>query len=311
MRVVDADEVRRETPWPDLIDAVAAAFRDGAEMPTRHHHTMTVPGDADATLLLMPCWVPGDVVGVKVANVFPSNSARGLPAVNGSYLLMDGRTGAVLAVLDGGELTARRTAAASALAARLLARDDAARLLVVGTGRLAPLLAEAHAAVRPIREVMVWGRNADKAAAVAAGLDNAAAVGDLAAAAQSADVISCATLSQAALIHGAWLRPGCHLDLVGAFRPDMREADDAALARARVFVDTRAGALSEGGDLVQAIAGGAMTPDDVVADLAALVRGDDPGRRTAEEITAFKSVGAALEDLAAARLAAQRLGIRP
>ena len=309
MRVVDADEVRRETPWPELIDALAEAFRDGAEMPVRHHHTVGVPGEPDATLLLMPCWIPGETVGVKVANVFPGNAARGLAAVNGSYILMDGRTGAIQAVLDGGELTARRTAAASALAARYLARDDAATLLVVGTGRLAPLLAQAHGAVRPIRRVLVWGRDPAKAAAVADGLGNAVAVDDLAAAAREADVISCATLSKEALIHGDWLKAGCHLDLVGAFRPDMREVDDAALARARVFVDTRGGALREGGDLVQAIAAGAMSADEVVADLAALVRGEDPGRRMHSEITAFKSVGAALEDLAAARLVAGRLGI--
>lgn len=309
MKLIDAATVARETPWLELIDALAAAFRDGAEMPTRHHHDVHVPGDPDATLLLMPCWIPGETVGVKVANVFPGNSARGLPAVNGTYLLMDGRTGEMRAVLDGGELTARRTAAASALAARYLARADAATLLVVGTGRLAPLLAEAHRAVRPIGRVMIWGRNPDKAAAVAKGLDNAVAVDDLARAAGEADVISCATLSQAALIHGAWLKPGCHLDLVGAFKPDMREADDDALAAARVFVDTRAGALKEGGDLVQAMASGAIAEGNIVAELADLVRDTDPGRRDDREITVFKSVGAALEDLAAARLVAQRLGI--
>ncbi len=275
-------------------------------MPQRHHHTVAVPGDADGTLLLMPCWRADDVLGVKVATVFPGNAARGVPSVNGTYLLMSGTTGAIEAVIDGGELTARRTAAASALAARYLARREARRLLVVGTGRLAPLLAQAHAHVRPIDTIWVWGRSAGKAEALAATLARAGyaaeATQDLEAAARQADVISCATLSKSALIKGDWLQPGSHLDLVGAFRADMREADDDALAQAQVFVDTRDGVLAEGGDVVQAIAGGRMTAADIAADLAAMCRGDHAGRADETATTVFKSVGAALEDLAAARL---------
>ena len=230
----------------------------------------------------------------------------GIPAVNAAVLLMDGTTGAVLALIDGGEVTARRTAASSALAASYLAREDAAHLVVPGTGRLGGgNLIEAHAAVRPIRRVTIWGRSPEKAEAAAArwygkGLD-VSATRDLATAVGEADIVSTATLAREPVLRGEWLTPGTHVDLVGNFAPDAREADDAALRRATVFVDTRA-ALKTGGDLVMAMAGGALQESDIAADLYDLTRGIHPGRRDPEEITLFKSVGAAIEDLAAARL---------
>ena len=310
MLTLGADEVRRALDWPSTIAALNAMFRSGCEMPVRHHHTIEVPGAAAATLLLMPAWTIGGYLGVKVVNVFPGNAATGLPAVTGLYLLFSATTGALLATLDGPELTARRTAAASALAARYLARDDAARLLVVGTGRLAANLAAAHAAVRPICKVTIWGRDPAKAAAIATALSaeglNAAAGDDLAAAVRSADIVSCATLARAPLVMGAWLAPGTHLDLVGGFTPGMREADDEAVRRSNVFVDTRAGAMAEAGDIVAPIANGTLTPDGVCADLFELARGQHPGRKSREEITLFKSVGVALEDLAAAALTYRR-----
>ncbi len=256
----------------------------------------------------MPAGTPsagaGDFLGVKIVNVFPGNFSRGLPAVSGLYVLQSGVTGAPLATMDGTRLTLWRTAAASALAARYLARPDAKRLLVVGAGALAPFLARAHASQRRIETIAVWNHRPEGAhklaeSLIALGL-RAHATEHLQEAVREADVISCATLSQAPLIAGAWLRPGQHLDLVGAFSMHMREADDAALKRARVFVDTSA-ALDEGGDVAQALANGALARADVVADLAALVRGA-PGRGGDEEITLFKSVGAAIEDLAAAML---------
>ena len=219
--------------------------------------------------------------------------------------------GAPLALLDGQALTVWRTAAASALAAGYLARPDSARLLMVGTGALAPHLIQAHATVSPIREVVVWGRRSDRAQAVIDSLDLPdiafSVADDLAAAVGGADVVSCATISVDPLIQGDWLRPGQHLDLVGAFRPDMRESDDVAVTRARLFVDTRAGALKEGGDLAIPLAAGVIAETDVVADLYDLTRGAAAGRKADDEITLFKSVGAALEDLAAAQLAVARL----
>jgi ornithine cyclodeaminase len=209
----------------------------------------------------------------------------------------------------------RRTAAASALAADFLARPDARVLAVVGTGQLAPELARAHAAVRPIERMVVWGRSPEKAARVAAALTDdgfrAEPVADLRAAVETADVVTCATLAVEPLVKGEWLRPGCHLDLVGSFTPAMREADHEAVRRARVFVDTREGALSEAGELVQGLAAGALTEDAIAGELADLCRGAVAGRQTASEITLFKSVGTALEDLVAAELAVERASAAP
>lgn len=311
MLVLDEAETRNALPFPGLIEALDRMFRAAPEVPKRHHHAMEVPGEAEATLLLMPAWLSGRYFGVKMVSVFPGNGKRGLPAIFGSYLLSSGTTGELLAIFDGGELTARRTAAASALASRYLSRPDSSKLLVVGTGRLSANLVEAHAAVRPIREVAIWGRDLGKAQDIA---DRLAPLGfpisateDLATAAAGADIISCCTLSEQPLVKGEWLKPGCHLDLVGAFKPSMRESDDEAVRRARIYVDTRAGALSEGGDLIQPIRGGVITPDDIVAELADLAGGTGAGRCSDAEITLFKSVGAGLEDLAGAIFALERV----
>lgn len=285
-------------------------FADGCEMPVRHHHTIKVAGEPDATLLLMPAWQTGAFLGVKIAAVFPGNSARAKAAVNASYVLMSATTGETLAFIDGGELTARRTAAASALAAGYMARPDASHLLVAGTGRLALNLVEAHASVRPISKVTIWGRDFGKASDVAR---RAAELGfeakpaaDLQLACGEADIISVATLSSQPVIFGDWLKPGVHVDLIGAFRPDTRESDDEAMRRATVFVDTRAAATKEAGDIVMAIASGALVAGDIRADLFELCRGGIAARSSPGEITLFKSVGAALEDLAGAILAWRR-----
>lgn len=311
MRMIDAETVKRCTAFGPLVEAIREMFRADCVMPVRHHHSVGVPGEADATLLLMPAWTEGEYLGVKLVNVFPGNAARGLPAVSGVYVLFDGRTGQALATIDGGELTARRTAAASALAADYLARRDAEHLLVVATGRLAPNQVGAYRVVRPIRRVTVWGRNPERAAKVVEGLGGDIEAGvatDLEAAVAAADIISCATLATGPLIRGGWLRPGQHLDLIGGFTPDMREADDDCIRRATVFCDTRAGATAEAGDLVQPLASGVLTPAGIAADLYDLCRGGHPGRGSGDEITLFKSAGAALEDLAGALLAYEKAG---
>jgi ornithine cyclodeaminase len=306
--VVGEEELAAVLDDRSLVECLREAFREGAESPLRQHYAVGAPG-TEGTLLLMPAWQPGRALGVKVATVFPGNAARGRSAVQASYLLLDAQTGAPRALMDGAALTRRRTASASALAATYLARADSATLVMVGTGSLAPHLVAAHAAARPIREVRVWGRRQEKAAALASRLDRpglrVTAAERLEEAVRAADIVSCATLSEAPLVHGAWLRPGTHVDLVGGFTPYMREADDDAVRRSRVFVDTPA-ALQEAGDVVQPIARGLLRAEDV-ADLFDLVRGARPGRQGDAEITLFKSVGAALEDLAAARLAFARL----
>lgn len=321
MRILSAAEVDAALDDIALIDRLDALFRAGCEMPTRHHHVISEPlgaGSADAMLLLMPAWTkgPSGRVGVKIVTVFPDNGKKSLPSIYGQYLLLDGQTGASLALLDGTMLTKRRTACASGLASRYLSRPDSASLLMIGTGALAPQLIRVHAKVRPIREVAIWGRRPEEAEKLANELNQSlpgmigraisvGAVTDRRKAVAAADIVSCATLSKAPLVEGDWLREGQHIDLVGAFTPQMRESDDKAVGRARVFVDTRAGALKEGGDLVQPLVNGTIDEDDVIADLFELARGQQTGRLAgdATTITLFKSVGAALEDLAAAELA--------
>jgi ornithine cyclodeaminase len=305
MRHIDAEATRAALPFSLLIPALEAAFVAGCEVPPRHHHRIAATG-GDATLLLMPAWTPDRFLGVKIVNVFPGNGARGLPALSSCYLLCDGATGVHLALIDGNEITARRTAAASALAASFLSRPDSARMLVVGAGRVASLLPEAYRVVRPIERVDVWDRTRGNGAALAARLRTAGfdarAVDDIDAALAAADVVSCATLATAPLIDGARLRPGTHVDLIGSYARHMREADDETVRRASVFVDTAA-AIEDSGDLFHPIANGALRREDVRATLADLCRHQHRGRDRADEITLFKSVGTALEDLAAAMLA--------
>ena len=306
MLTVSAAEVDRTLTFPGLVETLRTAFREGAVQPVRHHHGVERPDGAASTLLLMPAWTDfnaagtsaGGHIGVKIVTVSPDNNAIGKPAVMGLYLLLDGVTGEPQALIDGQRLTQWRTACASALAASYLARKDASRLLVIGAGALSPFLAKAHSAVRPIASIRIWNRtpaNAEKVAATlrAEGLP-ASAAGDLDAELAEADIVS-----NTPLVKGALLKPGAHVDLVGGFTPTMRESDDDAIKRARVYVDTRAGATKEAGDIVQPLASGVLKPEAIVADLHELARGEKQGRQSDSEITLFKSVGAALEDLAA------------
>ncbi len=307
MLQLDAAELARRLNRRALIDALDAAFRRPCSVPARwrHHVDSVTPGERGGTLLMMPAWNPGGALGVKIATVFPDNPHKGLPAVCASYVLLDAATGQPRAILDGEELTQRRTGAASALASRHLSSPQASRMLMVGTGRLAPHLIESHLLVRPIREVRIWGRHADRARAVAQSLSRTdvavECTEDLEGAVKWADVVSCATLSRRPLVHGAWLKAGQHLDLVGAYTADMCETDDEAIARAELFVDTRSGALGESGEVIGAIARGVIDQGAIRAELSELASGSFK-RSRADAITLFKSVGTALEDLVAAEL---------
>ena len=307
MQLFDAESIRERLSWPRMLAALEEALQAQVEAPLRAHHSVAVPGGPSATLLAMPAWRSGRRLGVKLVTVFPGNTDRGLRSVAAVYVLFDARDGTPLALLDGEELTARRTAGASAYAASKLARRDARRLVMIGAGRLARPLIEAHRHVRPIERIDIWSRTLAHARATADacvrdGLPARAVTDlDLPAAVGSADIVSCATLATAPLVHGKWLRPGVHLDLVGAFTKNMRESDDRVMQRADlIVVDNRTGALAEGGDIVQAIASGAIDKDKIAGELRDLARGAHPGRTRADEITVFKSVGFALEDLAAA-----------
>lgn len=308
MRILDGAATRAGLPFPALIAALQERFAQGCTVPPRHVHEVDVPGGLSFTSLIMPAWIPGRYYGIKTINIAPGNAQRGLPGLHASYLLCDGSTGAPLALVDGDVLTHRRTAAASALAARWLARADAQHLLVVGAGQIARLLPEAYAAVRKLTQVSIWARSLPQAQALAeqlraAGLP-ARAVADLPAACAEADIVSCATLATEPVVQGAWLRPGTHLDLIGSFTPAMREADDACFAGASLWLDTEE-ALKKSGELLGPMARGVFTARDVRGTLATLARGEAPVRTSAAERTVFKSVGTALEDLAAAILACE------
>ena len=304
MKHFDTDATRGALAFSRLIPALRDAFAGEASVPPRHVHAVDA-GTDHGTLLIMPAWSDAGFLGIKTINIFPGNGARGLPGLHATYVLYDAHTGVPLALMDGNEITAQRTAAASALGASFLARADARRLLVLGTGRVARLLPAAHAAVRAIDEVRVWNHRPEGAQALAAQWRsegwNAQAATDLEAAVREADIVSCATLATSPLVRGEWLAPGSHLDLIGSFTPQMREADPSCFDGARTFIDTDE-ALAKAGDLLDAIAAGTLARNGVQATLAELCRGTREGRGGHGERTVFKAVGSALEDLAAATL---------
>ena len=301
MKIIGARAAAAALPFDRLIEALRVQFATGCEVPARHVHQPS----AGMTTLIMPAWVPGGAYVVKIVNIAPGNARVGLPGLHSTVLLHDGATGRPLALIDGDTITARRTAAASALAGSYLAREDARHLLVVGAGRVAALLPPAYATVRGIERVSLWARRPEAARALAArwrrqGFD-ARVAPSLERAAAEADIVSCATLSTRPIVQGGWLREGSHLDLIGSFTPQMREADDACFRGAGVYIDTPE-ALDKSGDLREPMASGVLVRDSVRGTLAQLCGSEVPGRRDAKERTVFKSVGNALEDLAAAML---------
>jgi ornithine cyclodeaminase/alanine dehydrogenase-like protein (mu-crystallin family) len=313
MQFIDAATVHARLSYPALIDVLDRAFRDGAIAPPRHHHHVPLAGGRpEATWLLMPAiqssapgaTTAGRFMGMKSVTAFPDNASRGKPAIHGMYLLLSAETGETIAVMDATSLTVWRTAAASALASRYLSRPDTHTMLMVGAGALAPYMIRAHASVRPIHDVMIWNRTPVAAERVAASLAgqpySVRAVTDLEAAARQADLISCATISAVPLIHGAWLKPGTHVDCAGAYKESLRETDDELVRRARIYADTMAGCFGEAGDILQPLKAGVITKAAVLGDLYDLARGKVAARGSADEITFFKSVGASIEDLAAA-----------
>lgn len=320
MRFITAPEIEIALDQKSLIEALRRAFRMGAsarpyQAPLRNRFYIENV-HADPTILLnMPSWqVDGDL-GIKMVTVNTGNPAKGLPMVQGVYLFLDAGTGKVRGILEAEMITVKRTAAASALASSYLSRSDASRLLIVGAGALARHFIDAHRAVRPISDVLVWNRTPKRVEELvanyrlqedASALNSIGVTDDLEAAVSGADIVTCITASSEPVIFGDWVREGTHVDLVGAFSPDSRESDDALVQKARIFVDTRTGALAEAGDLIIPMNKGLITEDDVAADLFDLTQGERDGRRFYEQITLFKNCGSAIEDLVAARLAYQR-----
>lgn len=305
MLIIDAECTRSSLPFDKLVPALKTAFCEPVEVPLRHNHNIAPNSESPGCMLLMPAWNQQGFLGIKTVTIYPQNASKGLPGLHSTYMLHNAETGAPLALIDGNEITSRRTAAASALAASFLSRAEANSLLVVGAGRVASLLAYAFASVRPIRQVAVWDINPAQAATLVEQLQRdgfeAWVADDLASACAHADIVTCATLSTTPLILREWLRDGTHLDLIGGFTPQMRETDDACFAGTSVFVDTYEAVL-KAGDLLAPMASGVLRESDIRSNLTGLCRGEHPGRKTTEEITVFKAVGTALEDLAAAQL---------
>jgi ornithine cyclodeaminase/alanine dehydrogenase-like protein (mu-crystallin family) len=307
MLVVTPAQTHALAPMPRLIEALRDAFRTGCSAPVRQ--AASVPGGAgDRVILSMPAFDFDGSGVVKLVTVFPDNRDRLVPTVR-AIVVVFSNTGEPVAILDGTSVTQLRTAAASALASTYLSRNDSAHLVIIGTGALAPYMAMAHCAVRPIRSIAVWGRRAERALATAAtircmlGDDMEIMVSSsLEQALATADIVSCATTSVTPVLRGEWLQPGTLVDLVGGFSADRREADDTVVQRSRIFVDTLAGAMAEAGDILDPLARGVILREKIEGELADLVTGRTSGRVSRDEIIMFKSVGAAIEDLAAARL---------
>ena len=310
MKVYDRKNVASSLQYGILIETLREAFSSKITTPERVQHTIKNRNGIDATLLLMPAWKMGEYIGIKIVSVFPENTSQNMSAVHANYFLMNANDGKPIAVLDGTELTLRRTACASALAADYLVKKNVDTLLMVGTGNLAPHMIKAHCVVRDYSRILIWGRNEEKAERLALSLDikdkEIMAKNDLEEALSYADVISCATLTQRPLIMGDWIKPGQHLDLVGAFTPDMAEADSKAIAMSKIVVDTYEGALSESGELINALKEGCIKKKDILSDLRELVLEEKSIRNDSNDITLFKSVGTALEDLAAAELVIEK-----
>jgi len=298
--------VEENTNFLELISEIKQYFTSNeVHVPMRHHHDFPNPAvNADSTLLLMPAWNPSKNAGVKIVTVSPKNGQFDLPSIQGTYIYFDAIKGSIKAILEAKSLTAKRTAAASALASSYLSRENSSSLLMIGTGTLSKNLIKAHASVRPMKDVFIWGRNFDKATAICKELENEnftiTPIKSIEEKISEVDILSCATLSKTPLVLGKYLKSGQHIDLVGAYKKDMREADDNAISKTSIFIDTFQGGLKESGDIVIPIQNGTLKEEDIKADLIQLCSNQKKGRTSDEEITLFKSVGHALEDLAAA-----------
>jgi ornithine cyclodeaminase len=310
MLVLDGAAIRASVSMTQVVDCLEEVFQEDCVIPLRQ--VVPLPGGKASRLFVsMPAFDQRGAGVVKIATVSPSNPEKGIPAVQ-AVIVAISELGTPIAVLDGNVVTHLRTGAASALASRYLSRADSAHLVVIGTGALAPMMAVAHCAVRPIRWVSVWGRRRERAIAAAAAIRSQVNQGiqvvvaeTLEQAVPTADIVSCATSSPTPLLLGRWVRPGTFVDLVGSFSPSTREADDEVVRGARLFVDTFDGALVEAGDLIQPLNSGLIDRNRIEGELTDLVRGRVIGRRSQDEITLFKSVGTAIEDLAATRLIVQ------
>lgn len=306
----EASDLIKWLKYPSLMERLKEAFTDpNVHMPQRNHYTFGQ--ENQKSLLLMPSWSTNTYLGVKIITICPENPKQSKPSIQGTYILYDALDGKPLLICDAKLLTLLRTAACSALAADFLAKKESQTLVMIGTGSLAPHLIRAHCEARPIKKVYVWGRNFLKAAQVVGSLNDLSAkveaIEYLDEFVAKADIVSTATMSSEPLVHGKWVKEGTHVDLVGSYLPTMREADDALMRKASVFVDDIEAAFKESGDLIIPGRKGVLRKNQIKGSLYDLCRIDKLGRATSDEVTVFKSVGLALEDLAAAGLLYEKL----
>ena len=315
--VLNGEQVAELMPMPECIkvmrDALAALARGEALVPLRT--VMRVPG-VSGFLGLMPGYISPragqeGALGMKAVSVFPGNAQRGIDTHQGAVLLFEADTGRLSALMDGAAITAIRTAAVSGVATDVLARRDASELAILGAGVQARTHIEAIAAVRPLRRVRIWSRNAEHAAALAAELRRRfgfpiEAAPSAEAAVREADIVATVTASPEPILKREWLKEGAHINAVGSSIPTSREIDTATMVAARLFVDRRESALAEAGDLLIAMGEGAVKGDHVQAELGEVIIGKNPGRRSPRELTLFKSLGLAVEDVASAAYIARR-----
>lgn len=311
MRVITEEEVAKFIDYATLINELKKAFITDIKVPPRIHQDFENPKEeVDSTLLLMPSWQASEELGIKVLTVSPNNAKYNLPGINAVYLLFDAHKGGLKAVIEAKKLTSMRTAATSALASSYLSREDAKVMLMIGTGALSEELIRAHATVRKLEKIYIWGRDKEKALKIVKKLQvefNIQAVDSIEEKIAEADIVSCATLSNDALVLGKFIKAGQHYDLVGSFKPNMREADDALISKVSIFIDSEM-AKKESGDIKIPLESGVISEDSIKADLFELTREEKKGRTSKEQITLFKSVGHALEDFAAARLVDSKMG---
>ena len=304
MKYFDMKAIQTALPYPLLVEALAKGLQQFAQTPARSFFS---PNQDASCVMIMPAWRPHQMMGVKLVSIWPENNAKGESAVSAVYVVISCLDGRPLAVLDGTELTLRRTAAAAALAAKRLARENSETLAVLGTGSLSVPLVQAHTDTMRFKNVLVWGRQFHKAQRVVNQLKELGievrAMGDLEETLALSDVVAVATTATEPFLKAAWVKPGTHISLVGAFTPQMAEAEPVLMARSQLFADCRASVLEKGGEVFQAIKQGLVLDSDIIADLAELTAQlDRSWRHDGQAITVFKSVGFALLDLIAAEV---------
>ena len=309
MIFISADDIKKIFTIKSLIDAIESVYKKNSKVPIRHVHNIDYLkySNDPSQLMLMPAFLNEEDYGIKLLNVFPSNPLNNLSRINALYILFDSKNGKIKAVLDGTELTNQRTAAMSAIASKYLSKVNSKKLLVLGTGALVPYMIEAHCFVRPIEEVLIWGRDLNKVINIVNKYKNnkikVSIAHNIEKACGDADVITSITSAKKEFIMGSWLNNKVHIDLVGAHTKTMSELEPYAFSLGNIYVDNRESVLEEAGDLINAINLGFIKENDIKADIKELITKNKYARNNNKQLTIYKSVGHALSDLAAARLA--------